>query len=60
MTVRAPFKRAVLNAGEWAEFSAAAVKATNVSRYRVEFHAKERESIPQIDLRQTEPGSRSE
>ena len=60
MTVRAPFKRAVLNAGELAEFSAAAVKATNVARYRVEFHAKERESIPQIDLRQTEPGSRSE
>jgi hypothetical protein len=59
MTVRAPVRRPVLNAGEWADFSAAASKATNVARYRVEFNARERESIPQIDLRQTEAGSPS-
>jgi hypothetical protein len=59
MTVRAPIKRAVLNAGEWSEFSAAASKATNVARYRVEFHARERQSLPQIDLRPREADSRS-
>ena len=51
MTVRAPLKRPVLNGGDSAEFAAPASKATNVARYRVEFHAKERESLPQIDLR---------
>jgi hypothetical protein len=60
MTVRAPVRRTVLNAGEWADFSASASKATNVARYRVEFNARERESIPQIDLRQTEAGSPSD
>ena len=51
MTVRAPLKRPVLNGGESSEFAAPASRATNVARYRVEFHAKERESLPQIDLR---------
>ena len=60
MTVRAPVRRAVLNGGEWADFSASASKATNVARYRVEFSARERESIPQIDLRQTGTASPSE
>ena len=60
MTVRAPVRRAVLNAGEWADFSASASKATNVARYRVEFNARERESIPQIDRRQTGTASPSE
>jgi hypothetical protein len=60
MTVRTPVKRGALNAGEWSDFSASASKATNVARYRVEFNARERQSIPQIDRRQTEPGSRSD
>jgi hypothetical protein len=57
MTVRAPVKRAVLNGGEFSEFSAPAAKATNVARYRVEFHAKEREALPQIDLRARTDGT---
>jgi hypothetical protein len=60
MTVRTPVKRGALNAGEWSDFSASASKATNVARYRVEFNARELQSIPQIDRRQTEPGSRSD
>ena len=60
MTVRAPIKRPVLNAGEWSEFSAAAANATNVARYRVEFHTRERAVIPHFDLRQQESNSRSE
>jgi hypothetical protein len=60
MTVRTPVKRGALNAGEWSDFSASASRATNVARYRVEFNARERQSIPQIDRRQTEPGSRSD
>jgi hypothetical protein len=59
VTVRVPVKRAVLNAGEWTDFSASASKATNVARYRVEFNARERTSIPQIDLRQAEASPRS-
>jgi hypothetical protein len=59
VTVRAPVKRAVLNAGEWSDFSASASRATNVARYRVEFNARERESIPQIDRRQAEASPRS-
>jgi hypothetical protein len=59
VTVRVPVKRAVLNAGEWSDFSASASKAANVARYRVEFSARERSSIPQIDLRQAEASPRS-
>jgi hypothetical protein len=59
VTVRVPVKRAVLNAGEWSDFSASASKATNVARYRVEFSARERSAIPQIDLRQAEASPRS-
>jgi hypothetical protein len=59
MTVRVPVKRAVLNAGEWSDFSASASKATNVARYRVEFNARELASIPQIDRRQAEASPRS-
>jgi hypothetical protein len=58
-TARAPIGRRVLNAGEWSDFTVAAAKAANVARYRVEFHAKERERVPQIDLRNPN-GSRSE
>ena len=60
MTVRAPIKRSLLNAGEWSEFSAAAARATNVARYRVEFQGRERAVIPHFDLRQHESNSRSE
>ncbi|HYN06223.1 MAG TPA: hypothetical protein VES67_02430 [Vicinamibacterales bacterium] len=59
-TARAPIGRAVLNAGEWSDFSVAASKAANIARYRVEFHARERERVPQIDLRPAGPSSRSE
>jgi hypothetical protein len=59
-TARASIGRGVLNAGEWSDFSVAASKATNVARYRVEFHAREREPVPQIDLRPVGPSSRSE
>src|SRR5262245_1562350 len=59
-TVRVPVTDAVLDAGESADFSAAVANAPNGDRYRVEFHAREGESIPQIDRRQTESGSRSE
>ena len=60
MTIRAPIKRSLLNAGEWSEFSAAAARATNVARYRVEFQGRERAVIPHFDLRQHESDSRSE
>jgi hypothetical protein len=60
VTVRAPIKGNVLHAGETSDFAATAAKATNVARFRVEFHAKDRQSIPQIDLRQRETRSRSD
>ena len=59
MTVRAPIKRNVLRAGDSSEFSAAAARATNVARYRVEFRGSDGQSVPQIDLRQTR-GERNE
>lgn len=59
-TARVSIGRGVLNAGESSDFSVAASKVTNVARYRVEFHAREREPVPQIDLRPVGPSSRSE
>jgi hypothetical protein len=56
-TASAPIARPILNAGEWSDFSVAASKTREIARYRVEFHAKEREPVPQIDLRSN---SRSE
>jgi hypothetical protein len=56
-TASAPIARPMLNAGEWSDFSVAASKTREIARYRVEFHAKEREPVPQIDLRSN---SRSE
>jgi hypothetical protein len=58
-TVRAPVTRAVINAGESSDFSAAAADATNVGGYSVRFDARERDTIPQIDRRPAESSSRS-
>jgi hypothetical protein len=59
-TARASIGRASLNAGESSDFTVATVRTTEVARYRVVFHARERESVPQIDLRHAAPGLRSE
>ena len=50
-TARVSIARDPLNGGEWSDFSVATKKTAEVARYRVVFHAKERESIPQIDRR---------
>jgi hypothetical protein len=50
-TARASVERDTLNAGDWSDFSVATKKTSEVARYRVVFHAKERESVPQIDRR---------
>jgi hypothetical protein len=59
-TARARIARPVLNAGEWSDFSVAATKSGDVARYRVEFHAKELEPVPQVDMRAAASTSRSE
>jgi hypothetical protein len=50
-TARASIERDTLDAGEWSDFAVATKKTSEVARYRVVFHAKEREAVPQIDRR---------
>ena len=59
-TARASIGRATLNAGESSDFTVATAKTTDVARYRVVFHARERKSVPQIDRRPATPTSQSE
>ena len=59
-TARASIGRANLNAGESSDFTVATAKTADVARYRVVFHARERQSIPQIDRRPATPTSQSE
>ena len=59
-TARASIGRATLNAGESSDFTVATAKTRDVARYRVVFHARERESVPQIDRRPSTPTSQSE
>ena len=59
-TARASIGRANLNAGESSDFTVATAKTADVARYRVVFHARERQSVPQIDRRPATPTSQSE
>lgn len=57
-TVRAPLKRSAVGGGEFSEFSASAVKATNVAKYRVEFQDGARTMVPHFDRRPQAANSR--